>query len=225
MRARGWIIAIDGPAGAGKTTAARNLARRLGYTYLNTGATFRAVALKLMGRAGDGDEPAAALEAAKAAKIRFGGRDNERVLLDGEDVTSLIGAPDVSRVASRISAYPEVRAVLTQLWRRMAKAGGVVLEGRDIGTVVFPDAEIKFYLVARPEIRAERRYREHPHSGQSLEQVRAAIARRDRDDSTRRHAPLARAADAIEVDTSDLDIGQTAARLEQLVRERMAKKR
>ena len=221
MRTQGWIIAIDGPSGAGKTTAARNLARRLDYTYLDTGATFRAIAVKALRSKIDTEEPAAVVEIARRAELRFGGAEHERLLLDGEDVTVAIRTVEIAKLASKISAYPELRKVLTQLWRQLAREGGMVLEGRDIGTVVFPDADVKFYLVARPEVRAERRYRENPASGQSLEQVASEMARRDEADSTRRHAPLTRAPDAIEVDTSVLDIDATTDKLERFVRARM----
>jgi len=221
MRTQGWIIAIDGPSGAGKTTAARNLARRLGYTYLDTGATFRAIAVKALRSKIDTEEPAAVVEIARRAELRFGGAEHERLLLDGEDVTVAIRTVEIAKLASKISAYPELRKVLTQLWRQLAREGGMVLEGRDIGTVVFPDADVKFYLVARPEVRAERRYRENPAGGQSLEQVASEMARRDEADSTRRHAPLTRAPDAIEVDTSVLDIEATTDKLERFVRARM----
>lgn len=221
MNTKEWIIAIDGPSGAGKTTAARNLARRLGYTYLDTGATFRAIAVKAARSQIDTEEPTAVVEIAKGSELRFGGEENERLLLDGEDVTAAIRTVEIAKLASKISAYPGLRKVLTDLWRQLGKEGGMVLEGRDIGTVVFPDADVKFYLSARAEVRAERRYRENPAGGQSLEQVASEMARRDEADSTRRHAPLARASDAIEVDTSDLDIEGTTDRLERIVRARM----
>ncbi len=221
MRTRGWIVAIDGPSGAGKTTAARNLARRMGYTYLDTGATFRAVAMKALRSQTDMDDPAALAELARRSELRFGGEEHERLFLDGEDVSGSIRTPAVAKLASKISAYPGVRAVLTELWRQMGKDGGMVLEGRDIGTVVFPDADLKFYLVARPEVRAERRFLENPAGGLTLEQIASEMARRDEADSTRQHAPLARASDAIEVDTSELDIDGTADELEHIVRARM----
>ena len=222
MRPYGLIVAIDGPAGAGKTTAARSLARRLGYKYLDTGATFRAVALKVIRTGADTDNPDAMAEIACGAEIRFGGDEQERIFLNGEDVTERIRNQEISNTASKISAYPEVRRILTGLWRRIGKGGGVVLEGRDIGTVVFPAADLKVFLVAQPRIRAERRYKELADpSGTTLEQVAKEIAHRDAADSSRRHAPLARAADAVEVDTSHMNIEQTADHLERMARDRM----
>jgi cytidylate kinase len=215
------IIAIDGPVGAGKTTAARNLAHRLSYTYLDTGATFRAVALKATRQSVDTGDSEAAAEVARGAEIQFGGDEQERIFLDGEDITNLIRNPEISNTASKISAYPEVRRILTEMWRKIGKDGGVVLEGRDIGTVVFPDADLKIFLIAEPRIRAKRRYKELEHpAGRTLELLAEEIARRDAADSSRLHAPLARAADAIEVDTTHLNIEQTADYLARLARQR-----
>jgi cytidylate kinase len=194
----------------------------LGYIYLNTGATFRAVALKARRKGVDIADPVAAARVAREAEIGFGGEEHERVLLDGEDVTSAIGSQEISSASSKISAHPEVRRCLTELWRTIGRGGGVVLEGRDIGTIVFPDADLKIFLVAQPIVRAERRYRElAERSRTSLEQVELEILRRDEADSSRRHAPLARAADAVEVDTSELDIGQMVDYLEKLARARI----
>ncbi|MFQ5789489.1 MAG: (d)CMP kinase [Acidobacteriota bacterium] len=219
MRSRGPIICIDGPAGSGKSTAARNLARRLGYVFLDTGATFRAVALKALRQQGDLEDPTAMAELARAAQIGFRGKQGEKVFLDGEDVTTAIRSQEVSAGASRIAVHPGVREVLMDLWRRIAEEGGVVLEGRDIGTVVFQDAELKFFLVARPAVRAARRYRDRAaERGLTLDQVKQDLARRDEADRRRAHAPLLRAPDAIEVDTSDLTPDETLDRLEREVR-------
>ena len=228
MARRDLIIAIDGPAGAGKTTAARGLAARLGYFYLDTGATFRAVALKALRSGVDLEDPAALHDLATRSEIRFGGDQNEKVLLDGEDVSAAIRTGAVTAAASRIAVYPEVRQPLMELWRRLGKDGGVVLDGRDIGTVVFPDAELKVFLVAEPAIRAERRYREQADEpgeqdltpGAVLEQLRE----RDAIDRARRHAPLMKSADAIEIDTSRLGPEETVQRLEREARERIAKR-
>jgi cytidylate kinase len=202
---------------------ARQLARRLGYTYLDTGATFRAVAWKALEERVNLDDPVAVAEVARRAEIRFGGAENERILLDGVDVTGKIRTPEVSGLSSRISAYPELRHILTEIWRGIGKDGGVVLEGRDIGTVVFPEADLKFYLVARLDVRALRRYLEIGRAtGTTLEQVATDMARRDQADSTRQHAPLTRASDAIEVDSSEMSIDETAAYLERVVKARLS---
>lgn len=229
IRSRGLIIAIDGPAGAGKTTAARNLAQRMAYEYLDTGATFRAVALKALERGLDLENPRSIgedfqviVEIARRCDIRFGGRVGEQIYLDGEDVTRAIRRREVEGVASRIAAHPEVRRILMEFWRDVGKDGGVVMEGRDIGTVVFPEAEMKFFLVARTEVRAERRYHElEDQKDVVMEQVASELVRRDEADRNRRHAPLVRAPDAIEVDTSELSREETADRLERETRARL----
>jgi cytidylate kinase len=216
------IVAIDGPAGAGKTTAARNLARRLGYLYLDTGATFRAVAWKALQKGVSLDDPQALERIAKQAEIGFSGDADQRVILDGEDVTTAIRAQEVTDASSQIAVYPEVRRPLMELWRAIGKDGGVVLEGRDIGTVVFPDAELKFFLVADPSTRAARRYRERAgEPGVTPEQVGRELARRDEVDRARRHAPMVKAPDAIRVDTSGLSPAETLDWLEREARARM----
>ncbi len=225
MARRDLIIAIDGPAGAGKTTTARGLAARLGYFYLDTGATFRAVALKALRSGVDLGEPAALHDVAVQSEIRFGGHHNETIFLDGEDVSAAIRTAEVTAAASRIAVYPEVREPLMELWRRIGKDGGVVLEGRDIGTVVFPDAELKIFLIAEPSVRAERRYREQADlPGVTPEVVGEQLRRRDAVDRARQHAPLVKAPDAIEVDTSRLGAQETLSRLEREARERISKR-
>lgn len=224
MARRDLIIAIDGPAGAGKTTTARGLAARLGYLYLDTGATFRAVALKALRSGLDLGEPAALRDLAVQSEIRFGGDHNEKIFLDGEDVSAAIRTAEVTAAASRIAVYPEVREPLMELWRHIGQDGGVVLEGRDIGTVVFPDAELKIFLIAEPSVRAERRYREQAGlPGVTPEVVGEQLRRRDATDRARQYAPLLRAPDAIEVDTSRLGAQETLLRLEREARERISK--
>jgi cytidylate kinase len=193
------IVAIDGPAGAGKSTAARLLAARLGYTLLDTGAIYRVMALRARERAiawDDGPGVAALADNLELA-FRLEGTIN-RVLVDGRDVTSAIRTPEMSDGASRVSALPEVRAALLGLQRRIGAAGDVVVEGRDIGTVVFPDAGAKFFLTATTDERARRRVAELAAAGRPADAAttRAEIVARDERDSTRAAAPLRKADDA-----------------------------
>ena len=208
------IVAIDGPAGAGKSTVARQLARRLGFTIIDTGAIYRSVALAAQ-RAGISweDDSGLARLLDTGLGLTFQG---ERVLLRGEDVTEAIRTPEISRGASVVSARPVVRQKLLQLQRDLGHAAprGAVLEGRDIGTVVFPDADVKFFLTASDEARAQRRHAELLERGVSvpLSEVLADQRRRDRDDSERAIAPLRAAADAILVDTTGFDLDQVVER-------------
>lgn len=208
------IIAIDGPAGAGKTTAARNLAARLGLVYLDTGATFRAVALKALREGVDLADEAAITALAERSDIRFTGDRLERILLDGEDVSAAIREQAVANASSAVAIHPTLRARLVELWREIGEDGGVVLEGRDIGTVVFPEADLKFFLDARPEARAQRRFSEQ--SGKedvSIDRMIRDLAIRDETDRTRQHSPLRPAEDAIAIDTTDLTPEDTLDRL------------
>src|SRR2546425_3876769 len=204
------IVAIDGPAGAGKSTVARQLARRLGFTIIDTGAIYRSVALAAQ-RAGIAWEDDTGLSRLLDAGLglTFQG---ERVLLRGEDVTEAIRTPEISRGASVVSARLVVRQKLLQLQRDLGRAAprGAVLEGRDIGTVVFPDADVKFFLTASDEARAQRRHAELAEKGLSvpLPEVLADQRRRDKDDTERAIAPLRAAADAVVVDTTGFDLEQ-----------------
>jgi cytidylate kinase len=196
------IVAIDGPAGAGKSTVARAVARALGFTYLDSGAMYRAVALaSLRGR-----------DDVEGLDIHL---ENGVVRLDGEDVTLAIRTPEVSEAASRVAARPAVRAALVAKQRRMLSEGDWVAEGRDIGTVVAPDADLKVYLTASPEERARRRAAE---LGLPVEQVLADHAGRDERDSAREHSPLRAADDAVEVDTTGLSVDEVVQRIAGLVR-------
>ena len=208
------IVAIDGPAGAGKSTVARQLASRLGFAIIDTGAIYRSVALaaRRAGIAWDDDEGLRRLLDAGLG-LSF---DGERVLLSGEDVTEAIRAPEISRGASVVSARPVVRQKLLQLQRDLGHAAprGAVLEGRDIGTVVFPDAQVKFFLTASDTARAQRRHAELAEKGIQvpLEEVFADQQRRDKDDTERAIAPLRPALDAVRVDTTGLDLSEVVER-------------
>jgi cytidylate kinase len=193
------LIAIDGPAGAGKSTVARAVAEALGFTYLDTGAMYRCVALAELRGAED----------PLSCEIELGGQ----VTLDGEDVTETIRAPEVSARASEVAARPEVRGHLVALQRTMLRNGDYVAEGRDIGTVVAPDAELKVFLTASPQERAQRRAEQ---IGADPGQVLAEQIERDERDSTREHSPLAPAPDALRVDTTGLSVDEVVARIARL---------
>ncbi|HEY1695880.1 MAG TPA: (d)CMP kinase [Polyangiaceae bacterium] len=224
------IVAIDGPAGAGKSTVARRLADVLGYVLVDTGATYRAVALAAQ-RAGVAWGDAEAVGAlARRIVERHGlaferaGDGAVRVLLDGEDVSHAIRAADMGMGASTVSTHKAVRDALLELQRQAGRGGGVVLEGRDIGTVVFPDAEVKFFLTARAEVRARRRFDELSARGAAVtfEETLEDVRRRDEQDTTRAVAPLRQADDAVLVDDSELSIDETAERMAEHVRRRTA---
>ena len=205
MRPRGLVVAIDGPSGAGKSTAGRALADRLGYTYVDTGAMYRALALKALRDSVSLDSEAelAALSGATRIELVEGGR---RVLLDEADVTADVRSREVSAAASRVSVHGRVRRDMVGRQRALGGDGGVVFDGRDIGTAVFPDAELKFYLDADPAQRARRRHAELRQSGSgvSLEAVEREVRERDHNDTHRAESPLARAVDAIGIDTTAL---------------------
>jgi cytidylate kinase len=217
------VVAIDGPAGAGKSTAARSLAARLGYALLDTGAIYRAVALAAR-RGGIDWADADALGAlARDLDIAFvpDGEVN-RLLVDGQDVTSDIRSAEISDGASRVSAHPPVRAALLGLQRKLAAANNIVAEGRDMGTVVFPDAQAKFFLVASPQERARRRTLELAAAGRpaELDAVLRELMARDQRDSTRTASPLRQADDAMEIDSEKMDAEAVVDRMLELVRAR-----
>ena len=212
-----FVVTIDGPAAAGKSTTARALASRLGWRYLDTGAYYRALALKAV-RQRVADDDAAASALARHTRIEFSGDPaRPHVLLDGEDVTEAIRTPDVSEGASRIAAWPGVRRLLVDWQRSLRAAGPLVGEGRDLGTVVFPDAEVKLFLDADLETRAARRQAELVARGlpADLEQVREAMRARDERDRSRADSPMRPAPDAVVLDTSGLDL---ASQLEAALR-------
>jgi cytidylate kinase len=214
-------VAIDGPAGAGKSTVTRKVAERLGYVIVDTGALYRVVALaaEQAGVGFDDEARASALAetlvAENAVQLRRGADGAQQVLLRGQDVSRSIRTQTLGQGASKVSAHPGVRKALLELQRSQGRAGGVVLEGRDIGTVVFPDAEAKFYLTASVEVRAQRRRDELAARGTppSLQEVLSEVAERDRRDSTRPVAPLRQAEDAKLVDSSALSIEQVVEQI------------
>ncbi len=198
-------IAIDGPSGAGKSTIARRLASRLGIDYIDTGAMYRAVGYKMLKNGIALDDRDGVRQLLDHTEIDF---SDGKILLDGQDVSSLIRTPEISAQASACSALGDVRVRLVELQRNMGSKKSVVMDGRDIGTNVFPDAEYKFFITADAEERAKRRYLELKESGQEVElaQILTDIRKRDHDDSTRAINPLRKAEDAIEVDTTHMSI-------------------
>lgn len=221
---RGPIIAIDGPAGAGKSTVARHLAQHFGLLNLETGAMYRAFALKAILSDQDFDDSAALERLARNTTITLEpSRAANRVYLDARDVTERIRDSDVTQGASRISVHPAIRSWMVDLQREMGRKGGVVMEGRDIGTVVFPDADIKVFLEASPEARSQRRYEQNAASGSAQAQkfdhaaVSKELRERDERDRNRADSPLRPAADAIVIDSTELSLDQVLTRIEELV--------
>lgn len=203
------IVAIDGPSGAGKGTIARAVATRLGYRHIDTGAMYRAVAWKALGQGLDlADERAVA---AAAANARIDVSDGT-IAIDGHDVRQAIRTPEIDAAAAAVARLPRVREVLIAQQREMGKGGGVVMEGRDIGTVVFPQADVKIFLDASPEERARRRANDPAHAAgrgpQAVREVASALAARDRSDRTRPTSPLALASDAVSIDTTGIPIDE-----------------
>jgi cytidylate kinase len=215
------IIAIDGPAGSGKSTVARGVARRLGFTYLDSGAMYRAVTLAALEQGAPLDDGPALGRLGAAARIELHERDHDyvQVILDGRDVSEQIREPAVTGASSRVAAHGEVRAALLEKQRELIAAGNYVVEGRDIGTVVAPDAQIKAFLTADPSERARRRAAELRRRGleAQADDVRRAIEQRDRLDSTRSAAPLRPAADAVVIDTTGLEADDVIERVLELV--------
>ncbi len=215
------VVAIDGPAGSGKSTIARRLAAKLGFLYIDSGAMYRAVGLwALRANINPEDPPPPGPQARPAPRAREPG--GARVLLNGEDVSEAIRTPEVSQAASKVSAVPGVRRAMVEEQRRMASQSSVVMEGRDIGTVVFPNAEIKIFLDADSTVRARRRFEEAAERGESIDPQEMArqIGERDQRDRTRSEAPLVQAPDAAYVDSTGLSIDQVEEAVLRLIRER-----
>ncbi len=218
MRPNGIIIAIDGPTASGKSTTAREAAKRLSYIHINTGAMYRAFALyaNQWGVSSTDDSRISGLS--ERAYIDFD--ENGNILLEGRDVTKEIQAPEIAQLASELATLPQVRSKMVAMQQEIGKNGGVVLDGRDIGTVVFPDAELKVFLIATPETRAERRLDELVSSGTNitLEKLTDEIIERDKRDSERALSPLKKASDAIELDTSKLTFDEQVERVVELAK-------
>jgi CMP/dCMP kinase len=219
------IIAIDGPAGAGKSTIASQLARKLGYVNLESGAMYRALALKAIERDVSFDDEAALLQLAQRSRIRLeptlGGN---RVLLDGRDISSRVRERDVTEAASRVSIHPKVREWMVARQREMGMNGGVVMEGRDIGTKVFPDANLKVFLDADPVVREQRRLDQQKIKGPSAQAIAEQLRERDQRDRTRAASPLVAAPDAVVIDSSNLSEDQVLQQIEVLVNQALRKR-
>ncbi|MCU0452193.1 MAG: (d)CMP kinase [Bacteroidetes bacterium] len=208
---RPLVIAIDGPAASGKSTTARLVANALGYLHIDTGAMYRAVTLAVLRRGVDPSSADAVVQVAQSVRVELiPAPDGSHVLLDGEEVSSAIRKPEVTANVSAVSSYQPVRDLMVDLQRRLSAGGGAVLEGRDIGTVVLPQADLKIYMVANVSARAQRRQRDLAAAGIDADETALVhdIQERDRKDSTRLASPLRKAPDAMEVDTSDLTIEQ-----------------
>ena len=217
------IVAIDGPAGSGKSTVARRVAELLGYTHLDSGAMYRGVAWKALRDGVPLDSPEKLAALAESVRIDLVPRNGKlRVILDGKDITDFIRTPEVSHAASVVAAIPGVRHPMVAEQRRAGAQGGIVMEGRDIGSVVFPHADLKIFLEASPEVRAERRLLEMKEKGEApeLDQVLADVHRRDRRDREREMSPLVCAPDAVVVDNTAMDAEETARVIVMCAREK-----
>jgi CMP/dCMP kinase len=220
MAQRRVVVAIDGPAGAGKSTLARRVAGKMGFTYIDSGAMYRAVALWAVRQGIDPGDMHRMEQLAIAAELKL---DSGRILLNGEDISEAIRSPEMAGAASRAAAIPGVRRALVAKQRAIADRTSVVMEGRDIGTVVFPNADVKIYLDAQPDERISRRLREEQAKGGAIDPASLAreIEDRDRRDSTRADSPLAQAPDAVYLDTTPLNLDEVEAAILKIVRDRV----
>ena len=218
-------IAIDGPAGAGKSSLARRLSKELGYIYVDTGAIYRSVGLAAHRRGLDTKNEIAvsAMLPEISIEMRYNDEGEQRMFLDGEDVSAEIRMPEISICASNVSAMPAVRAYLLEMQRRMARTHNVIMDGRDIGTVVLPHAQVKIFLTASAEERARRRYKELIEKGEKVEyeNVLAEMKQRDYNDSNRAIAPLRAAPDAITVDTTELSLDESIEKIKNVIKENL----
>ena len=221
-----FSVAIDGPSGAGKSSIARAVSQKLGFLYVDTGAIYRTVGLAAFRRGINSKDHDAVVAMLPALEIRldYGEDGLQHMYLDGDDVTADIRLPEISIYASDVSAYPEVRAFLMEMQRSLARTYNVIMDGRDIGTVVLPDAGLKIFLTASAEARAQRRLLELENKGQTVtfEEVLRDIRYRDKNDSERAAAPLKKAEDAVLVDTTSIGFEESCAAVEKLVRERFS---
>lgn len=221
----GINIAIDGPGGAGKSTVARAVAKQLGFIYVDTGAIYRAIGLKFVrsGKSFTNENIVSVLPGTKLSLTHIDGE--QHIIIDGEDVSSLIRTQEISSAASKVSAVPEVRAFLLDLQRDIARKNNVIMDGRDVGTVILPNAEVKIFLTANVEVRARRRHRELMAKGletpDTFERVLKEVAERDKADSERATAPLKPAEDAVLVDTSDMDFEQSVQTVINIIRRKV----
>jgi cytidylate kinase len=220
--ARKLIVAIDGPAGAGKSTIASRLARKLGYVNLESGAMYRALALQAIDHDASLDDEPALLKLAQDSRIQLEPTLNgNRTLLNGHDISARIRERDVTEAASRVSVHPQVRAWMVARQREMGASGGIVMEGRDIGTKVFPDADLKIFLDADPVVREQRRMQQQKIKGEVAANVAADLRERDRRDRTRAASPLMAAEDAVVIDSSKLSEDEVLARVEELAKKKL----